>query len=138
MKKTIIAQVSEMTVAQMRKSATQYGIKNASKFKRVDLEKMIVETMLVEAKANAKKEKAASKKSTKADNNKRYKAEKVVEDDIEVQAEEIIANNIATGLFDINRKVLIVVMKKLGCEKWYRTYDKPTMVDKIVTTMIAA
>lgn len=137
MKKTIIAQVSEMTVAQMRKAATQYGIKNASKYKRVELETMLVEAMVAEAKANTKKEKAASKKSTK-DDNKRYKATKVVEDEIEVQAEEIIANNIITGLFDINRKVLIVVMKKLGCEKWYRTYDKPTMIDKITGALAAA
>lgn len=138
MKKTIIAQVSEMTVAQMRKSATQYGIKNASKYKRAELETMLVDAMVAEAEANAKKDKAASKKSYKAETIKRYKAEKVVEDDIETQAAEIIANNIVTGLFDINRKVLIVVMKKLGCEKWYRTYDKPTMIDKITGTLAAA
>ena len=138
MKKTIIAQVSEMTVAQMRKSATQYGIKNASKYKRTELEITLVDAMVAEVKANAEKEKATSTKSYKAETIKRYKAEKVVEDDIEVQAEEIIANNIITGLFDVNRKVLIVVMKKLGCEKWYRTYDKPTMIDKIEGAMVAA
>lgn len=134
MRKQITEQVKGMTVAQMRKAATQYGIKNASKFKRVDLEKMIVEAMLAEAKANAKKGKAAFE-ATNA--NKRYKATKVVEDEIEVQANAIIEDSITGGLFDVNRKVLIAVMKKLGCEKWYRTYDKPTMVDKIVTTMIA-
>ena len=135
MKKTIIAQVSKMTVAQMRKAATQYGIKNASKFKRIDLEKMIVEAMLAEAKANTKKEKVASK-ATNA--NKRYKATKVVEGEIEVQANAIIESKMVDGLFDINRKVLINIMKKLGCEKWYRTYDKPTMIDKITSSMVAA
>ena len=138
MKKTIIAQVSEMTVTQMRKSATQYGIKNASKFKRAELEIMLVDVMVAEAKANAKKEKAVSNKSNKADSNKRYKAEKVIEDEIEVQAQQIIANNTLTGLIGINRKVLIAVMKKLGCEKWYRTYDKPTMINKITSAMTAA
>lgn len=136
MKKTIIAQVSNMTVAQMRKAATQYGIKNASKHKRVELEAMLVNAMLTEA----KKVKAVSKskKETGVEVIKRYKATKVVEDEIEVQANEIIANNITTGLFGVNRKVLIMVMKKLGCEKWYRTYDKPTMIDKIKTSMVAA
>ena len=53
MKKEIMNQVAQMKVAEMRKVAVRYGIKNASKFKRVDLEKMLVDAMVAEAQAKA-------------------------------------------------------------------------------------
>lgn len=47
-------------------------------------------------------------------------------------AVEVISNLADIDLFQVNRKVLIVVMKNLKCDRWYRTYDKPTMVNKIM------
>lgn len=115
--------VANMTVAEMRKAAGQYGIKNASKYKRVELEQMLVEAMVAA-------EKAKAKKST----GKRIKADKVENENIEALAKEMlegIETISAEELMQTNRKVLIVVMKLLHCSKWYRTYDKSTMVEKI-------
>ena len=115
--------VANMTVAEMRKAAGQYGIKNASKHKRVELEQMLVEAMVAA-------EKAKAKKST----GKRVKADKVENENIEALAKEMLEGieTISTEeLMQTNRKVLIVVMKLLHCSKWYRTYDKSTMVEKI-------
>lgn len=139
MKKEIMNQVAKMTVAEMRKAASQYGIKNAKKYKRVELEQMMVDAMVkvAEEKAAAEKaakaaEKKAVKKAEKSD--KRYKAAdlKATKEEIEAMAVEVISNLADIDLFQVNRKVLIVVMKNLKCERWYRTYDKPTMVNKIM------
>ena len=59
MKKEIMNQVAKMTVAEMRKAASQYGIKNAKKYKRVELEQMMVEAMVKVAEEKAAAEKAA-------------------------------------------------------------------------------
>lgn len=40
--------VSNMKVAEMRKTAGKYGIKNASQYKREVLEKMLVDAMIAE------------------------------------------------------------------------------------------
>lgn len=132
MKKEIMNQVAKMTVAEMRKAASQYGIKNAKKYKRVELEQMMVEVMVKVAEEKAAAEKKAAKKSEKSD--KRYKAAdlKATKEEIEAMAVEVISNLADIDLFQVNRKVLIVVMKNLKCERWYRTYDKPTMVNKIM------
>lgn len=115
--------VANMTVAEMRKVAGQYGIKNASKHKRIELEQMLVEAMVAKQEAN-------NKKST----GKRVKAIKVENCNIETLAKELL-DGIETisndELMHTNRKVLIAVMKMLHCSKWYRTYDKVTMVEKI-------
>lgn len=114
--------VAQMTVAEMRKAAGQYGIKNASKHKRVELEQMLVEAMV------------AAQKVTKKSTDKRVKADKIENDSIEALAKEMlegIETISADELMHTNRKVLIVVMKMLHCSKWYRTYDKATMVEKI-------
>lgn len=132
MKKEIMNQVAQMKVAEMRKVAGQYGIKNASKFKRVDLEKMLVEAMVAEAQAKAKAEKKAQNKKS----DKRYKAVKVSNEQVEALANAIVEAGMAKEeLAQQNRKVLIQVMKKLHCKMWYRTYDKATMVSKIATAM---
>ncbi|MBQ0112165.1 MAG: hypothetical protein KBT03_03455 [Bacteroidales bacterium] len=129
-------QVAEMTVAQMRKVAGQYGIKNASKFRRTELSKMVADAMVAEAKAKAEAEKKAAKKAQSSD--KRYKADKVAASEVAQMAGQLIADGInGVDLYDVNRKVLIEVMKQLHCKKWYRTYDKPTMVSKIVEAMAA-
>lgn len=132
MKKEIMNQVAQMKVAEMRKVAGQYGIKNASKFKRVDLEKMLVDAMVAEAQAKAKAEKKAQNKKS----DKRYKAVKVSNEQVEALVNAIIEAGMAKEeLAQQNRKVLIQVMKKLHCKMWYRTYDKATMVSKIATAM---
>lgn len=132
MKKEIMNQVAQMKVAEMRKVAGQYGIKNASKFKRVDLEKMLVDAMVAEAQAKAKAEKKAQNKKS----DKRYKAVKVSNEQVEALANAIVEAGMAKEeLAQQNRKVLIQVMKKLHCKMWYRTYDKATMVSKIATAM---
>ena len=132
MKKEIMNQVAQMKVAEMRKVAGQYGIKNVSKFKRVDLEKMLVDAMVAEAQAKAKVEKKAQNKKS----DKRYKAIKVSNEQAEALANAIIEAGMAKEeLAQQNRKVLIQVMKKLHCKMWYRTYDKATMVSKIATAL---
>lgn len=118
--------VENMTVAEMRKAAGQYGIKNASKYKRVELQQMLIDAMVAKE--------AASKKTAKKATGKRTKAEKVENENIEALAKEML-EGIETlsedQLMHTNRKVLIVVMKMLHCSKWYRTYDKTTMIEKI-------
>lgn len=132
MKKEIMNQVAQMKVAEMRKVAGQYGIKNASKFKRVDLEKMLVDAMVAEAQAKAKAEKEAQNKKS----NKRYKAAKVSNEQVEALANVIVEAGMAKEeLAQQNCKVLIQVMKKLHCKMWYRTYDKATMVSKIAAAL---
>lgn len=138
MKKEIMNQVAKMTVAEMRKAASQYGIKNAKKYKRAELEQMMVDAMVKVAEEKAA-EKAAEKKTEKS--NKRYKAAdlKATKEEIEAMASDIVNGNWGVSdLWQVNRKVLIVVMKMLKCEKWYRTYDKPTMIEKITDKMVAA
>ena len=133
MKKEIINTVANVKVSEMHKVAGQYGIKNASKYKRADLEPMLVEAMYEAAKAKSKVEKASSKKAGKD-----KKAAKASNDQIEVIADAIIGNGMcAEELMLQNRKVLIVVMKKLHCNRWYRTYDKATMVALISDKMAA-
>ena len=118
--------VENMTVAEMRKAAGQYGIKNASKYKRIELQQMLIDAMVAKE--------AASKKTVKKATGKRAKAEKVENENIEALAKEML-EGIETlsedQLMHTNRKVLIVVMKMLHCSKWYRTYDKATMIEKI-------
>ena len=133
MKKEIINAVANMKVSEMRKVAGQYGIKNASKYKRADLESMLVEAMYEVAKAKAKADKASSKKSGKG-----QKAAKVSNGQVEALANAIVEVGMAKEeLAQQNRKVLIQVMKKLHCNRWYRTYDKPTMVALISDKMAA-
>ena len=120
--------VENMTVAEMRKIAGKYGVKNASKHKRVELEQLLIDAMVAEAKAK------------KVKVNKRAKADKVENENIEMLAKEMlegIETLSSDDMMKVNRKVLIVVMKMLHCSKWYRTYDKATMVEKI-TKHIAA
>lgn len=132
MKKEIMNQVAQMKVVEMRKVAGQYGIKNASKFKRVELAEMLVDAMVAEAQAKVKAEKKAQNKKS----DKRYKATKVSSEQVEALANAIVEAGMAKEeLAQQNRKVLIRVMKKLHCKMWYRTYDKTTMVNKITTAL---
>lgn len=155
MRNEIVAAVNNMTVAEMRKAAPALGIKNARQYKREQLSEMIIDAMAaqkeqeLEAQAKAEKKsnkKSASKKSTaksaEKSNDKRYKADKVEEDDVDALVHEILsatpAQVDAMDLYSVNRKVLIEVMKQLHCELWYRTYDKPTMIAKITVALGSA
>ena len=119
----IETQVNSLTVAEIRKLAVRYGIKNPSKYKRAVLVPMVVEAI---AKVEQKKANAC----------KRVKANKVENDQVEIIAQQLLSDNETLGvnsdqLAKVNRKVLIRVMKMLHCSKWYRTYDKATMIEKI-------
>ena len=124
MRKQIEAKVANMKVAEMRKEATKRGIKNVSKYKREQLSEMLVTIMVAEEDAKrAKKAKSSRKKATE-----------VKMEDVETLASELLEGIETIGdeeLLATNRKVLIQVMKMLHCSKWYRTYDKVTMVAKI-------
>lgn len=125
--------VANMTVAEMRKVAGQYGIKNASRYKRVDLEAMLVDAMVEKAKMDQKATKTSKAK----------KADKVEDEQAAIMASALVEhirnykNITSEELFGQNRKVLIGVMKALHCKKWYRTYDKTTMVNKILEATAA-
>ena len=146
----IRTEVEGMKVAEMRKVAVKYGIKNASHFKRVELVEELFDKMVavkkaeIEAEEEAKKAAKKANKAQKKQNNgdKRYKATKVENDDVEALADELLGKTEEqfrqVNLFDVNRKVLIELMKKLHCTLWYRTYDKPTMVAKINAVVLAA
>ncbi len=123
--KTIENKIAAMSVAQLRKIAPLYGIKNASKHKRAQLSEMLYDVMVEQEKAKQ----IIANKATK-----RFKANKVTNDQVEQLAKEMledIESLTDQDMFDVNRKVLIQVMKMLHCSKWYRTYDKATMIEKI-------
>ena len=124
MRKQIEAKVANMKVVEMRKEATKRGIKNVSKYKREQLSEMLVTIMVAEEDAKrTKKVKSSRKKATEAKT-----------EDVETLASELLEGIEIIDdeeLLATNRKVLIQVMKMLHCSKWYRTYDKATMVAKI-------
>lgn len=124
MRKRFEDTVARMKVAEIRKEAGKYGIKNASKYKRAELSAMLVDAMVEEYQKQHKQE----------SNTKRIKAKEIDNDQVEILAREILEGIETLGeedLMQVNRKVLIRVMKALHCSKWYRTYDKATMVAKI-------
>lgn len=143
--------VHAMKVVEMRKAAQDMGIKNVKKYRRPELaEKLIAAIVEVrkaalvkayeeEKKAQEQKEnKKVAKKEQKA-TGKRYKATKVEENEVDELVNTILratpAEIDAMDLYNVNRKVLIKVMKELHCKLWYRTYDKPTMVIKITAAL---
>lgn len=150
----IRTEVEGLKVVEMRKVAVKYGINNPSQYRRPELTEKLFDKMVaakkaeIEAEEAAKKaaEKAAKKanKAQKKQNNgdKRYKATKVENENVEALADELLGKTEEqfrqVNLFDVNRKVLIELMKKLHCTMWYRTYDKPTMVAKINAVVFAA
>lgn len=151
MQNEVTAYVDGLKVVEMRKAAQDMGIKNVKKYRRPELaEKLIaaivevrkaaiVEAYEAELKAQEQKEnKKAAKKEQKA-TGKRYKATKVEENEVDELVNTILratpAEIDAMDLYNVNRKVLIKVMKELHCKLWYRTYDKPTMVIKITAAL---
>lgn len=136
------AVVANMKVVEMRKEAPKFGIKKPSQYKRTELATMLVGKMVEVRKAEIEaEEKAAKRAAKKVTGDKRYKANKIDNSEVDALAEQIVNatpeefNSI--DLYAVNRKVLIGVMKRLHCELWYRTYDKPTMVQKITTAKVA-
>lgn len=141
----IVATVEAMTVAEMRKAAPGLGIKNARQYKREQLSEMVVKALAAKKEQELEAQKAAKqpeKKSTSKKSEKRYKAVKVEADDVDGLVNEILsatpAQVEAMDLYNVNRKVLIEVMKQLHCKLWYRTYDKPTMIAKITVALGSA
>lgn len=151
MQNEVTAYVDGLKVVEMRKAAQDMGIKNVKKYRRPELaEKLIAaivevrkaaitEAYEAELKAQEQKEnKKAAKKEKKA-TGKRYKATKVEENEVDELVNTILratpAEIDAMDLYNVNRKVLIRVMKELHCKLWYRTYDKPTMVVKITAAL---
>lgn len=132
------AEVEAMKVVEMRKEASKRGIKKPSQYRRPELVEKLVENIVAEKKQAIEVEEKAKKANA---GNKRYKANKIDNDEVDFLAEQIV--NATPDEFDkidlyhVNRKVLIGVMKRLHCELWYRTYDKPTMVQKITTAKVA-
>lgn len=146
----IRTEVEGLKVVEMRKVAVKYGIKNPSQYRRPELTEKLLDKMVAAKKAEIEAEEAAKKaakkasKAQKKQNNgdKRYKATKVENENVEALADELLDKTEEqfrqVNLFDVNRKVLIELMKKLHCTMWYRTYDKPTMVAKINAVVFAA
>lgn len=154
MQNEVVAYVDGLKVVEMRKAAQDMGIKNVKKYRRPELaEKLIaaitevrrtaiVEAYEAELKAQEQKEnKKAAKKEKKEQKatGKRYKATKVEENEVDELVNTILratpAEIDAMDLYNVNRKVLIKVMKELHCKLWYRTYDKPAMVVKITAAL---
>lgn len=137
MKTLTVEAIKGMKVVELRKTATQFAIKNPSQYKRVQLESLIIDCVVAEAKkAQATKKKAVKVKATKKMDT-RVKAEKVSDEQVQaianVLAQTVIKREVSvTDLMATNRKVLIRVMKALQCKNWYRTYDKATMVQLII------
>lgn len=151
MQNEVTAYVDGLKVVEMRKAAQDMGIKNVKKYRRPELAEKLVAAIVevrkaaiteayeAELKAQEQKEnKKAAKKEQKA-TGKRYKATKVEENDVDELVNTILratpAEIDAMDLYNVNRKVLIKVMKELHCKLWYRTYDKPTMVVKITAAL---
>lgn len=154
MQNEVTAYVDGLKVVEMRKAAQDMGIKNVKKYRRPELaEKLIAAivevrkdalTKAYEEEQNALKaqEQKASKKASKKEQKatgKRYKATKVEDNEVEELVNTILRATPAEidemDLYNVNRKVLIKVMKALHCKLWYRTYDKPTMVIKITAAL---
>lgn len=164
MKNEVAAYVDGLKVVEMRKAAQDMGIKNVKQFRRPELSKKLIDAIVkirtqaitaayeVEVKAaeahnqndkkSGKKGNKKSAKSKKDNGDKRYKAAKVSTDDVSSMVNNILsatpAELDAMDLYNVNRKVLIEVMKQLHCKLWYRTYDKPTMVAKITVALGSA
>lgn len=151
MQNEVTAYVDGLKVVEMRKAAQDMGIKNAKKYRRPELaEKLIaaitevrraaiVEAYEAELKAQEQKENKKAAKKEQKETGKRYKATKVEENEVDELVNTILratpAEIDAMDLYNVNRKVLIKVMKELHCKLWYRTYDKPAMVVKITAAL---
>lgn len=139
------AYAASLKVVDLRTVAKEYGIKSAKQYKRVVLEAMVANKVAEKWIANyhdelqRKANKQSKQSKSKGNTTKRYKAEKIAAEDVAAVANAIVSTKPdAEFLYRQNRKVLIDVMKMLHCEKWYRTYDKDTMVAKITSAFAAA
>lgn len=121
---TLTEQVNKMTVAEMRQAAKCLGIKNAKKYKRDVLSGMVIDAMYENKMAQSK----TTKKSAKGSNfNIAVDVAKV-----EAVLETATRQYAVEALMAYGRQVLIRVMKSYHVKGWYRIYDKPTMVSRIV------
>lgn len=121
---TLTEQVNKMTVAEMRQAAKCLGIKNAKKYKRDVLSGMVIDAMYESKMAQSK----TTKKSAKGSN---FNIEVDVAK-VEAVLETATRQYAVEALMTYGRQVLIRVMKFYHVKGWYRIYDKPTMVSRIV------
>lgn len=121
---TLTEQVNKMTVAEMRQAAKCLGIKNAKKYKRDVLSDMVIDAMYESKMAQSKTTKRSAKGSNLNIELDVAKVEAILETADKQSAIETLT---AYG-----RQVLIRVMKSYHVKGWYRIYDKPTMVSRIV------
>lgn len=121
---TLTEQVNKMAVAEMRQAAKCLGIKNAKKYKRDVLSGMVIDAMYESKMAQSK----TAKKSAKGSN---FNIEVDVAK-VEAVLETATRQYAVEALMAYGRQVLIRVMKSYRVKGWYRIYDKPTMVSRIV------
>ena len=124
MKKTEIKKtVKAMTVAEMRKVASQYNIKNAKKFKRVELEQMIIDAM-VEANKNSNKKSYKGQYTHKQD-----RLAKI--DSFSDKVEQVVKGTMVLAMESFETDVLQEAMRILKIKGWYRIYKRSTMIEMI-------
>lgn len=121
---TLTEEVNKMTVAEMRQAAKCLGIKNAKKYKRDVLSGMVIDAMY-------ENKMAQSKMTTKSAEGSNLNIEVDVAK-VEAVLEAATRQYAVEALMAYGRQVLIRVMKSYHVKGWYRIYDKPTMVSRIV------
>ena len=130
--------VNSMKVSEMRIAAKQHGIKNAKMYKRDVLSSMLVDVIFTEtmASVHTSSKSNSKRKSAKGSNTN-------VESDVH-EVQEFLSNcngdttreTIFETLMGYGRVVLINVMKSYKVKGWYRIYDKPTMISKLVSKTV--
>ena len=132
--------VDKMTVQQMRLAAKGLGIKSASKYRRPQLTEMVVDKMVEQTIENVKKMDEVAKKVGKVKKSIKG-SNKDIGHDVQVIGEYLekayngdvgSRDDVVQHLMTFGRQVLIRAMKYCKVKGWYRIYDKPTMVSRIV------
>lgn len=132
--------VDKMTVQQMRLVAKGLGIKSASKYRRPQLTEMVVDKMVEQTVENMKKmdevakKVGKTKKSIKGSNKDIGRDAQVIGEYLEKAYNGDVGSrdDVVQHLMTFGRQVLIRAMKYCKVKGWYRIYDKPTMVSRIV------
>lgn len=135
--------ITDMTVVEMRKVAKEFGIKNAKQYRRPELAEKLFAAMVTKAEEEIKAEAKAAKKSQKGMKKSPKGSNKNTEADV-AEVEKFLAscNGDTTREYIFNilmvygRNVLIRVMKSHKVKGWYRIYDKPTMISKLISKTV--
>lgn len=135
--------LTNMTVVEMRKVAKEFGIKNAKQYRRPELFEKLFAAMMAKAEEELKAEAKTNKKSQKGMKKSPKGSNKNTESDV-VKVEKFLAScngettreAIFNALMVYGRTVLIRVMKSYKVKGWYRIYDKPTMISKLISKTV--